>query len=115
MIMGRRYTYILHLIAFALAVFVLPSCSTSKKTSSQNITIRKKTLTEDQRLAVSSAYYEATKKKILGDYDQALSLFVQCLAIEPTNAAANYEMADILEYEKQPDTALIFSRRAVLL
>ncbi|HXB11490.1 MAG TPA: tetratricopeptide repeat protein [Bacteroidia bacterium] len=96
-------------------MIILSSCSTSKKVSLQKTPIKKKQLTEDQHLAVASAYYEATKKKILGDYDQALSLFLQCLSIDPTNAAASYEMADILEYDKQPDTALIFSRRAVLL
>jgi len=97
-----------------LAGFLLSSCGSSKKTVAGKSPAKKyRSLSDEETVVLKSTYYDATTKKILGDYDQALGLFVQCLAIDPNNAAANYEIADILEYEKQPDTALIFMARAV--
>ena len=109
---GRQHKYIFLILALALPVLILSSCSSSKKAGSQTSVVKKRQLSDEQQLVEESTYYDATKKKIQGNYDQALSLFLQCISIDPYNAAANYEMADILEYDKQPDTALIFIKRA---
>jgi len=40
-------------------------------------------------------YYEASKQKILGDYDKAIELYRKCLDQDPTDAASMYELASI--------------------
>jgi tetratricopeptide (TPR) repeat protein len=105
-----RYKFPLLALLVVLNCLTFSSCSSSKKTVSSN---KPKYISEDEMVVIKSTYYEATKKKILGEYDAALSLFRQCIALDPGNAAAEYEMADILEYEKQPDSALIFIAQAV--
>jgi tetratricopeptide (TPR) repeat protein len=113
---SRVQPYRLFLIAvFAAVATLFFSCSSSKKVSTKFKDVKKVNLNADQKLTEESVYYDATKKKILGEYDQALSLYLQCLYIDPTNAAAYYEVADIMEYDKQPDTALVFIKRAVEL
>ena len=87
------------------------SCSSSKKVSSR--TSKQRYISDDELIVFKTTYYEAATKKVLGDNDAALSLFRQCIALDPTCAAANYEMADIFESEKQPDTALQFISKAV--
>lgn len=40
-------------------------------------------------------YYEASKQKILGNYDKAIDLFKKCLEQDPADAAAMYELANL--------------------
>jgi tetratricopeptide (TPR) repeat protein len=100
------------IICLLVSLFFL-SCNSSKKAGASKGSSKNQPLTDDEEVAFKSAYYDANTKKILGDYDQALVAFLQCLNIDPGSAAANYEVADILEYEKQPDSALIFVSRSV--
>src|SRR5581483_9463458 len=50
-------------------------------------------ISDDEEVIIKSSYYEATKKKILVEYDAALSLYRQCIALDPGNAASYYKMA----------------------
>src|SRR5579872_2760159 len=112
MLLRKRTYSLLYILSVLILIGLLnSSCSSSKKVSSA----KHKYLSEDVANTFKSTYYDAARKKILGDYDMALSMFRQCIAIDPTSAAANYEMADIFEYEKQPDTALVFASRATRL
>src|SRR6185312_8535870 len=111
-LLRRTYNLVSILVVLLFTSFSFSSCSSSKRTSKTN---QQRYISEDELVVLKSMYYEATTKKVLGDYDAALSMFRQCIALDPTCAAANYEMADILEYDKQPDTALQFINRAVQL
>ena len=114
MILQRRtynLFYIIGVLVFTCLAF--SSCSSSKKASSK--APKQHYISDDELVVFKTMYYEATTKKALGEYDAALSMYRQCIALDPTCAAAYYEMADILEYGKQPDTALLFINKAVQL
>ncbi len=58
-------------------------------------------------------YYEATRHKILGDYYKAEELFKKCLQIDPEDAAAMYELAEIYKRQKLYEDALSYAAQAV--
>lgn len=113
----RKVPYIYRFFQVAIVCIVagtgLSSCGSSKHASGN--TGNKQHLSDDDIIAFKSSYYEASTKKILENYDEALSAYKQCLIIDPENAAANYEIADIFEFEKQADSALIYSSKAAQL
>ena len=110
--MYKLSKYCFYLPAFILPLIIFSSCTNTKKVTVTKTPGVHKRLSRDEQDVLTDAYYRASKEKILGNYDKALSIFNQCLSIDPYNAAANYEMADILEYFKQPDTAIVYARNA---
>jgi tetratricopeptide (TPR) repeat protein len=107
--------YCFYIIAFILPAIIFSSCTGSKKTASLNSPSIHGQISPELKNEFTAEYFEASKEKILGNYDKALAIFNQCLAIDPNNASANYQMADILEYYKQPDTALVYAKRAAII
>ncbi|HTA84351.1 MAG TPA: tetratricopeptide repeat protein [Bacteroidia bacterium] len=104
------------LIAFASIALLVSSCGTLKKTgTSSKVTIVHRQLTRDERDEVTADYFEASKQRMLGNYDRAIDVYMQCLKIEPDNAAADFQIADIYEFYKKPDTALVYANRAALI
>lgn len=86
------------------------SCATSKKSVS-TATVKKHAQIDEDKFKAS--YYDGEKQKILGNYDDALRFFRLCLSINPASPAANFEVAEILEYNKRPDSSLAYMGRAV--
>ncbi|MGP8216980.1 MAG: tetratricopeptide repeat protein [Bacteroidia bacterium] len=112
--MHKPSKYYFYIAAIVLPAIILLSCNGPKKTAtSGNAPLVQKKLTQKQQDEFTATYFEGSKEKILGNYDKALAIFNQCLAIDPYNAAANYQMADILQNFKQPDSALVYAKRAV--
>lgn len=108
--------YCFYFIAIVLSAIMLSSCGGAHKvTTSTAPAIMHKQLSPKEQNELTDIYFDANKEKILGNYDKALALFNQCLTIDPGNAAANYEMADIFEFYKQPDTALVYARRSATI
>jgi len=60
-------------------------------------------------------YYEASKHKILGNYDKAIELFRKCLDQDPVDAAAAYELANIYTDLGKVSEAVPFAEKAVEL
>lgn len=58
---------------------------------------------EDKPRKDRDTYYEASKQKILGNYDKAIELYKKSLDQDPADAAAMYELASI--YTNQGNTA----------
>ncbi len=58
-------------------------------------------------------YYDGLKQKVLENYGDAMNFFRQCLELNPADPAANFEVSEILESEKRPDSALAFIIHAV--
>jgi tetratricopeptide (TPR) repeat protein len=58
-------------------------------------------------------YYEATKQKILGNYEKAIELYKKALELEPADAAAMYELANIYTDLGKIADALPFAEQAV--
>ena len=111
--LNRLYKWSLYLSAFVLPVIFLSSCSTTKKATVAVNKTASKPLTAEQRDKIKGDYYDASKQRILGNYNEALFLFKECLAIDPNNSAANFEIGDILEADKKPDSAITYATKAV--
>jgi tetratricopeptide (TPR) repeat protein len=62
-----------------------------------------------------SAFFDASKEKILGNYDNAIELYRKCLEQDPGDAAAMYEIAGIYVDQGKIDEALDFAEKAVEL
>jgi tetratricopeptide (TPR) repeat protein len=58
-------------------------------------------------------FYDGLKNKILGNTNEAMGFFRQCLAINPASPSANFEISEIMEYDKRPDSSLTYISRAV--
>ncbi|MCU0370178.1 MAG: tetratricopeptide repeat protein, partial [Bacteroidales bacterium] len=57
-------------------------------------------------------YYEATKQKVLGNYDEAIDLYRKCLEINPADAAAMYELANIYTGQGKISDAVPYAEKA---
>jgi tetratricopeptide (TPR) repeat protein len=60
-------------------------------------------------------YYEASKQKILENYDKAIELFRKCIEQDPADAAAMYELADIYTSQGKIADAAPYAQKAVEL
>lgn len=104
----RKQTYtgiiygMISILFFSCSAFHKSASAASGKHNSQ---------WEDDKF--KSLYYEGLIQKTLNNYYEALDFFKECLAINPANPAANFEVSQILDDNKQPDSALVFMGRAV--
>jgi tetratricopeptide (TPR) repeat protein len=69
----------------------------------------------EKEVMLEKTYIEATREKLLGNYDAALGLYQEVLQKDNENAAASYEMARIYELKKNLDEALPRAERAHFL
>lgn len=58
-------------------------------------------------------FIEAEQEKLLGAYDEAVSLYLEVLENTPDNDAAQYELARVYEAQGQNDKALDYIDRAI--
>lgn len=87
----QRKSNVKYFVLF-LALFVLASCSVMKqrgKDGTQNV------LTSRMNNEFEFSLIEASKQKMLGNYLDAMSLYLRCLEIKPKSAVANYEIANL--------------------
>lgn len=59
------------------------------------------------------AFTEALKQKALGNYNQARSLFEQCIGLAPKNPVAYYELSLVYDVLSDRTKAIYFARKAV--
>ncbi len=111
----RMHRYCKYFFCLVLTAVACNSCSLFHGASGNKKSMKETHLTPEESRQFKSTYYNAEKEKIVGDYDQALTLFKLCITIDPSSAAANFEIADILDGDKHSDSALYFSRRAAEL
>jgi tetratricopeptide (TPR) repeat protein len=57
-------------------------------------------------------YYEASKQKILGNYDKAIELYKQALELDPADAASMYEIANIYTDLGKVTDAAVYAEQA---
>ncbi len=87
---------------------VKQSTGTKGKKGSANLTDKEKTKAE-------RIFIDAMKAKMLGDYQDAISLFAESVRKDPTNHAALFELAKYHYETGQLDAALAFSKGAAEL
>src|SRR6056297_3588885 len=102
---------------FLLLVFAtwLSGCSTVKSTvSSRNETtvIDTVPLTQEQKLSFEYTFTEAVKQKLLGNFDNALSLLYQSLEVYPQSGAVMHEISTINELSDNIEVATKYAGKA---
>jgi tetratricopeptide (TPR) repeat protein len=106
---------------FALLVVFLIGCSTSKETGEDVAKISKthnkdfKDLPEKEQIKFKFLFHNANKERILGNYQLAASLFLQCTQIAPKESSPYYELAHLFESSNEKKLALEYSEKAVKL
>ena len=90
---------------------LLTSCTAKKDTSSsaskkteKNTALSEKQIDDDFKLR--SYFYDACREKTKGNLDVAQTLLKECIKINPTNAAVNYELGNLYRYTGRYDEAL---------
>lgn len=69
----------------------------------------------EKAILLEKAFIEASREKILGNYDEAVRLYMEVLQKDHENHVANYELARVYQKLKQQDKALLRAERAVSL
>jgi tetratricopeptide (TPR) repeat protein len=112
----KRLVILSSLIAWAV---IQVSCTATKSARTEGAAAgpaaqQKNTGTKDpQKLEAEEKLIEAKKMEILGDNQQAINLYKECLKIDPANDAAFYEAAKIFFDQKEYADALAYISQAV--
>lgn len=70
-------------------------------------------LSESEKVAIENLYLEATKAKILEDFQEAVNKFEKVVRLDPNNSAAFYELALLFYQSKQLEEANSYVNEAV--
>lgn len=106
----KKYLYI------ALISSLVVSCKPKEKivAKEKKQTVSGETqLTEKQWKDFTFLFYNASKEKMLNNYDLAESMFEQCIQINPRNATCYFEVATINAYQGNNTKALLNAQKAV--
>jgi len=90
-----------------ISLLLLSSCNLFKNRNNHHPPISK-----EKSYLNTGIFIEATKEKILGNYQEALNLYALCLKNDPDNAAVYYEIAGIYYSNNQLNDALIYAKKA---
>ncbi len=66
-----------------------------------------------RQMEITWLYVEASKQKILGNFEDAISLYKKCLDLDKANHAAMYELAGLLDYAGEHTAAIVLTENAV--
>lgn len=90
---------LLYLLILAFAF----SCSSGKQVIDNKA---RNELNEKQKIQFGNLYMDATKEKLLGNFDRSEELYKKALGIDQNSAAAHYELGLVYNYQKNFDLAL---------
>jgi tetratricopeptide (TPR) repeat protein len=102
------------LLSFVLLFTVIfAGCKSTEKTSAaKKVNAASSTMTDVQRAEVTNIFFNASKEKILGNLDNAATIYSEVIRRDPNNAASMYELANIYADQKKFADALFFSKSA---
>lgn len=80
------------------------SCSTSKQTSSKN---------EEYNPEVTALFLDASKQKLIGNYEKAIEYALQALELDKENGAILFELSQLYTYTNSFGTATDYAEKAV--
>lgn len=109
-----KRAYRLHIILMLiLGLISFSGCKTEKSAAgSTQKSGQRKDLSSKELRDFTVAYMDANKAKILGNYNEAIKLFRESLHIDPTSAAARYEIARIYADDRNFPAALSYAQEA---
>ncbi|MFY9152218.1 MAG: tetratricopeptide repeat protein [Prolixibacteraceae bacterium] len=88
-----------YLAQLFVILFLATACGTAKKQVSSaipvNPEVKEDTISEDQKNEFEYTFIEGLKQKMIGNQQNAISLFSKCLQINPNSSAAMFELAKI--------------------
>ncbi|MBI2271645.1 MAG: tetratricopeptide repeat protein [Bacteroidetes bacterium] len=106
----------LYLCILVISTLIFTSCKTTTKTTAGAAKVSgassKKELSEKERIDFDYLFFNANKELMLGNFELATNLFLQCIKLDPTNATPMYELAKIYSYAGNKDKALELSGKA---
>lgn len=70
---------------------------------------------EESTILIEKLFVDATKEKILQNYDEAIEKYLGVLQEDPNNAVACYELSKLYDQQKQLDKAILKAEQATLL
>ena len=70
---------------------------------------------EESTILIEKLFVDATKEKILQNYDEAIEKYLGVLQEDPTNAVACYELSKLYELQKDLSKAILKAEQAVTL
>ena len=76
---------------------------------------KKKTLSEEEKRSFDNYYLNGAKEKLAQNYDEAIKQFKLSMAIDPTNSAVYYNLADLYVSRKFYQDAKQYALKAVEL
>lgn len=98
------YILFLHFILYGcVATKPLPEPSYSSKTL----------FSEKELVELERNFIDANKEKLIGNYDEAVKLFLKCAVIDPSHDASFYELAKIYAESGNMHEALKYIKKAV--
>ena len=106
--MNRFFNFILLLLIFSAG------CKSTQTSQSGKNSLSSK-MSSAQKAEVTTIFFNASKEKILGNPDNAASLYSEVIRKDPGNAASMYELANIYVDQKKYADALFFSKSAYLI
>lgn len=109
----NKKSYILPLLILFFIACSVPKkvASTGEKTSQKEVT----DLPEKDQMQFGYLFFNANKEKLLGNYEEAVHLFNECVQLAGKEPAPYYEMANIFDLAKKPELFLKYSEKAVKL
>jgi len=107
-------------IAYILGVsLVFTACSGAKKLPNTSSTLlnsyTESEITYKSQFRFKYLFFEAQRLKALEEYSKSAELMEQCIAIDPLNADANYELAQLYMRTEQLEPALFYASQAAQL
>lgn len=75
--------------------------------------MQREAVSENDQLQSTALLINATKQKILGNYDQAVSIYYEAIQKDPNNDAAYFELARLFVMNGNYDTGLQYTEQAV--
>lgn len=101
-------------IGTLVLILGLNACAVAQKHHNNQNPEETKVLTSKE-VEVINYYYDATTQKLLGNNQEALSLFLLCIAKDPKNSGAYYEAASLYNELKQPTVGVVYAKQAAEL
>jgi len=107
----------IHIATLALFSILTFSCATSKKqvqTSKKTAQeIKVKDISEDEENKFEYTFIEAIKQKMIGNQAAAITLFSECLEINPSSSSAMFELAKIYSTNGDQTSASLLLEKAI--